>query len=276
MLAFPPAKINLGLNILRKREDGYHDLETVFMAIPLRDALEIVFDPHLPVSSPPVFTGSGLEVDGPPEQNICIRAYQLIKAEFPQLPPARIHLHKVIPMGAGLGGGSSDGAHTLMLLDRMAGLGLSPESLRGYALTLGSDCPFFLYGKPCFATGRGELMEPVDIEISGYSLVLVNPGIHVSTAAAFRGIRPSVPEKSVREIIRTPVSTWRDTLVNDFEQTIFPQFPAIGQIKQELYDRGAVYASMSGSGSSVYGIFAGREMPEFGFPPHYRVFQLTL
>lgn len=276
MLAFPPAKINLGLNILRKRQDGYHDLETVFLAIPLRDALEIVFDPGLSPSSSPVFTGSGLEVEGPASDNICVRAWRLLQADYPQLPPGRIHLHKVIPMGAGLGGGSSDGAHTLMLLDRMTGLGLSPEALRDYALMLGSDCPFFISGQPCFATGRGEAMEPVALSLSGYRLVLVNPGIHVSTAAAFHGIHPSVPEKSVREIIRTPVPAWRDTLVNDFERTIFPQFPEIGQIKQELYARGAVYASMSGSGSSVYGIFDTGDRGTLRFPSHYRVFELTL
>ena len=167
MLAFPPAKINLGLNILRKRQDGYHDLETVFLAVPLRDALEIVFDESLPKASSPLLTGSGLEVDGPTESNICVRAYRLMLSDYPQLPPARIHLHKVIPMGAGLGGGSSDGTHTLMLLDRMAGLGISPDKLSSYALTLGSDCPFFLYGKPCFAKGRGEVMEPVETDLSG-------------------------------------------------------------------------------------------------------------
>jgi 4-diphosphocytidyl-2-C-methyl-D-erythritol kinase len=276
MLAFPPAKINLGLNILRRRPDGYHDLETIFLAIPLRDALEIVFDPSLPPASSPVFTGSGLEVEGPASENICVHAYRLMQADYPQLPPARIHLHKVIPMGAGLGGGSSDGAHTLMLLNRMAGLGLSPDSLRDYALTLGSDCPFFMYGQPCFATGRGEEMEPVTLDLTGYRLVLVNPGIHVSTATAFRGILPSVPEISARDIIRTPVAAWRETLVNDFERTIFPEYPEIGQIKQKLYTQGAVYASMSGSGSSVYGIFDAGTRPGFGFPDQYRVFQFDL
>jgi 4-diphosphocytidyl-2-C-methyl-D-erythritol kinase len=276
MLAFPPAKINLGLNILRKRADGYHDLETVFLAIPLRDALEIVFDPGLSPASSPVFTGSGLDVDGPASENICVRAYHLLKADFPGLPPARIHLHKVIPMGAGLGGGSSDGAHTLILLDRMAGLGLSPDSLRQYALTLGSDCPFFINGQPCFATGRGEAMEPLALSLSGYRLVLVNPGIHVSTAAAFRGIIPAVPEISCRDIVQAPVSAWRDKLSNDFERTIFPQFPEIAQIKQELYGQGAIYASMSGSGSSVYGIFEKGPGGKGTFPAHYRVFNLSL
>jgi 4-diphosphocytidyl-2-C-methyl-D-erythritol kinase len=276
MLAFPPAKINLGLNILRKRQDGYHDLETVFLSIPLRDSLELVLDPTLPAGLSPVFTGTGLAVEGPAEQNICVRAYRMLQADFPKLPPARIHLHKVIPMGAGLGGGSSDGAHTLMLLDRLAGLGLSTDRLQNYALALGSDCPFFLYGKPCFAAGRGELMEPIQLDLAGYRLVLVNPGIHVSTAAAFRGIIPSVPATPVREIVLRPVAEWRNNLVNDFERTIFPQYPDIGKIKQELYAQGALYASMTGSGSSVYGIFAEGQAPAFSFPPQYRVFHLPL
>jgi 4-diphosphocytidyl-2-C-methyl-D-erythritol kinase len=276
MIVFPPAKINLGLNIIRKRPDGYHDLETVFYAIPLFDALEIIFDPTIPESSEPLFTSSGLEVAGNPEDNICVKAYRLLRQDFPRLPPARIHLHKHIPMGAGLGGGSSDGAAVLDLLNRMARLGISSDRLSAYALSLGSDCPFFLYGKPCFATGRGEQMQPLSLDLSGYRLVLVNPGIHVSTADAFRGVIPSTPSTSVYDIVQQPLSNWRLGLVNDFEKSIFPRYPEIGKIVDTLYDAGALYASMTGSGSSVYGIFAGGSSPDMLFPGSYRVFNLLL
>jgi 4-diphosphocytidyl-2-C-methyl-D-erythritol kinase len=276
MIVFPPAKINLGLNIVRKRTDGYHDLETIFYAIPLRDALELMIDPDLPDAPSPVFTSSGLNIDGPPEANICLRAYQLLKHDYPELPPVRMHLHKVIPMGAGLGGGSSDGASTLAAINRLAGLGITQDRLLAYALALGSDCPFFLYGKPCFATGRGEIMQPVPLNLSGYGLVLVNPGIHVSTAEAFRGILPAVPAKPVSGIVQQPIGTWKDALINDFEAAIFRLHPEIGAVKQALYAAGALYASMSGSGSTVYGIFPGGESPRLDFPAPYLVRHLGL
>jgi 4-diphosphocytidyl-2-C-methyl-D-erythritol kinase len=276
MIVFPPAKINLGLNIIRKRTDGYHDLETAFYPVPVRDALEIIVDPAISESSSPLFTSSGLSVDGPQEDNICLRAYRLLKNDFPQLPPVRIHLHKVIPMGAGLGGGSSDGAATLALLNRLAGLNIAPGQLLVYALALGSDCPFFLEAKPCFATGRGEIMQPLPLDLTGYQLVLVNPGIHVSTAAAFRGIRPEVPGKSVSQILQQPIETWKAALKNDFELGIFQLHPEIGALKETLYNAGSIYASMSGSGSSVYGIFPGKARPVLDLPSPYRVFHVDL
>jgi len=276
MIVFPPAKINLGLNIIRKRTDGYHDLETAFYPIPVRDALEIVIDRTVPESSSPLFSSSGLSVDGPQDDNICIRAYRLLKKDFPELPPVRMHLHKVIPVGAGLGGGSSDGASALQLLNRLAGLDISPGQLLVYALALGSDCPFFLEAKPCFATGRGEIMRPLPLDLSGYGLVLVNPGIHVSTAEAFRGIQPAVPAKNLSEILLHSIDTWKGALTNDFEQGIFRLYPEIGALKQALYAAGALYASMSGSGSSVYGIFPGKASPALDLPPQYRVFHVEL
>ncbi|MCU0381535.1 MAG: 4-(cytidine 5'-diphospho)-2-C-methyl-D-erythritol kinase [Chitinophagaceae bacterium] len=276
MIVFPPAKINLGLNIVRKRTDGYHDLETVFHAIPLHDGLEIITDASMPEASGPVFTASGLQVDGNPEDNICIRAYHLLKKDFPGLPPVRMHLHKQIPMGAGLGGGSSDGAATLALLNRLGDLRIPAERLMEYALALGSDCPFFLSGKPCFATGRGEILQPVPLDLKGHQLLLVNPGIHVSTAEAFRGIVPAAPLRPVHEIVRQPFESWKKELVNDFEKTIFPLHPEIGAVKEQLYNAGAYYASMTGSGSSVYGIFPGNSDPALSFPASYRVFRLLL
>lgn len=255
MIAFPPAKINLGLRVVRKRDDGFHDLQTIFLAIPLCDILELVPNTDNPSASMPLFSSSGLTVDGPPEQNICLRAYQLLKRDFPALPAVRMHLHKVIPMGAGMGGGSSDGAHTLRLLNQLAGLGLPVEQLEAYALELGSDCPFFIQGKPCYAEGRGERMVPVQIDLRGYTLVLINPGIHVSTAAAFRGIQPRQPERSLLDIVKEPVSSWKGAMINDFEETIFPLYPAIAELRNMLYDAGAAFAAMSGSGSTVFGLF---------------------
>ena len=276
MIVFPPAKINLGLNIIRKRTDGYHDLETAFYPIPFRDALEIIIDPTISRFSSPVFSSSGLRVDGPQEDNICIRAYRLLKKDFPELPPVRMHLHKVIPMGAGLGGGSSDGVAALLLLNRLAELDIPPAQLLVYSLALGSDCPFFLEAKPCFATGRGEIMQPLSLDLTGYRLVLVNPGIHVSTAEAFRGIRPAIPGKPVPDILRQPIETWKASLANDFEPGIFQLHPEIGALKLALYAAGALYASMSGSGSSVYGIFPGKASLVLDLPPQYRVFQVGL
>ena len=256
MIAFPPAKINLGLRVVRKRDDGFHDLQTIFLAIPLCDILELIPDPNATATTPG-FNSSGLVVDGPMEQNICVRAYRLLQRDFPALPAVQMHLHKVIPMGAGLGGGSSDGAHTLLLLNEVAGLGMTTEQLEAYALELGSDCPFFIQGRPCYAEGRGERMEPIQLDLRGYTLVVIHPGIHVSTADAFRGIQPAMPEQSLPDLIQGPVSEWKGRLVNDFEATIIPLYPQIGELRDMLYAAGAVYASMSGSGSAVYGLFPG-------------------
>jgi 4-diphosphocytidyl-2-C-methyl-D-erythritol kinase len=276
MILFPNAKINLGLNIIRKRPDGYHDLETFFCPVSLCDALEIIpQNPSFTSGSQIIFSSSGITIDGNPEDNICVKAWNLLKKDYPHLPGIQMHLHKVIPTGAGLGGGSADGAFTLLLLNNLFNLQLKDEQLASYALLLGSDCPFFILNKPCFAQGKGERLEHIDINLSGYEILLVHPGIHISTAKAFAGMSPGIPEKSIYGIIQQPLSTWRTELVNDFESIIFPQFPAISEIKNQLYALGALFASMTGSGSAVYGIFEKGKLPEQVFPEGYQVFRLS-
>ena len=253
MILFPNCKINLGLYILRKREDGFHDLETVFYPVPLQDALEIVqaekTDKDVSINI------TGLSIDGGPAQNICVKAYDLLKKDFPEIPPVQLHLHKAIPTGAGLGGGSADGAFTLLLLNQKFNLQLPEEALIRYALQLGSDCPFFIKNKPCFATGRGEGLQEINLDLSAYKMVLVNPGIHIATGWAFSQLTPFDRRPSLCSIVQQPVTEWKDKLVNDFETPIFSRHPEIGKIKEELYGQGAVYAAMSGSGSTVFGLF---------------------
>jgi 4-diphosphocytidyl-2-C-methyl-D-erythritol kinase len=249
MITFPNCKINLGLNILRKREDNFHDLETVFFPIPFTEVVEIVH-----TSGTFHFQTSGLSIDNN-ENNLCLKAYELLKSDFPTLPAITMHLHKAIPMGAGLGGGSADAAFTLKLLIDKFNLSVTEEQLNGYALQLGSDCPFFLINKPCFAEGRGEKLTPINIVLKGYKLLLIKPGIHINTAWAFSKINPHSPSKHVKDIISQPIDTWKDELLNDFELPVFAEYPQVKQIKEDLYNAGAVYASMSGSGSTVYGLF---------------------
>ncbi len=252
MIVFPNCKINLGLKITRKRADGYHDLETVFFPLPLTDVLEVIEDQK---GNDITFTQSGLDINGPADANLCIKAYRLLKKHFPDLPPTLMHLHKAIPMGAGLGGGSSDGAYALRLLNDKYNLGADIEQLLELALQLGSDCPFFILNKPCIATGRGEIMEPIPLDLSAYRFALVHPGIHISTAEAFSGITPAPNKMPLKEIIQLPIEDWKHHLVNDFEQSVFIKHPELEEIKQSLYNAGAIYASMSGSGSSFYGVF---------------------
>jgi 4-diphosphocytidyl-2-C-methyl-D-erythritol kinase len=253
LIIFPNCKVNLGLNILNKRPDGYHNLQTVFYPVRLQDALEIITEPEPAKTA--AFTVSGIALDIKAEDNICAKAYALLKKDFPQLPAIRLHLHKVIPSGAGLGGGSADGAAALLLLNKKYGLGLSGRQLMDYALQLGSDCPFFVVNKPCFATGRGEVLAEIDLDLSAYKIVIVNPGIYVSTAAAFAGLQVNTEVPDMAAVISGPVEAWKDNLTNDFEAGIFAQYPEIRAIKEQLYSQGAVYASMSGTGSTVYGIF---------------------
>lgn len=248
MVAFPVAKINLGLNILRKRSDEYHDIDTCFYPLPNCDILEILPGPET------TFTTSGLPVPGKAEDNLCLKAWRLLHKTH-HIPTVQIHLHKVIPMGAGLGGGSSDAATALIMLNKLFNLNLPASLLSDYALQLGSDCPFFLHSKPLLASGRGEILEPANISLKGYHLVLICPQVHVSTAEAYAGITPSVPDRSVRSVLDMPIIHWRDQLHNDFETTVFKKYPELAQIKQSLYAAGAVYASMSGSGSAMFGIF---------------------
>jgi 4-diphosphocytidyl-2-C-methyl-D-erythritol kinase len=276
VIVFPNCKINLGLHILRKRSDGYHDLETVFYPIPLTDVLEITeHKQHVKTSRIP-FTISGFSVPGSKAFNICARAYRLLKKDFPKLSFIQMHLHKNIPLGAGLGGGSADAAFTLKTLNELFNLGISVDQLIKYADELGSDCPFFIINKPCFATGKGELLEEISIDLSAYQFVIVNPGIQIHTGDTFLKLKPpSIPEKPLKEIIAMPVKKWKAELQNDFEKFVFKEHREIVDIKDNLYRAGAVYASMSGSGSTVYGIFNKDQTPQLSFPDHYFVKQLS-
>ena len=252
MITYPNAKINLGLNIVEKRPDGYHNLETVFYPINLQDALEVNLLEGEEEFSLKV---SGVPIEGEPENNLVVKAYRLLKKDYPEMPAIDIHMYKHIPTGAGLGGGSADAAFMIKLLNDKFKLNLSIEKMEEYAAILGADCAFFIQNKPVFATGIGNIFEPIQLSLKGYYLVLVKPDIFVSTKDAFANIIPMKPNHSLKEIIRMPVETWRATMKNDFEDSVFKKFPEIAAIKDKLYDMGAIYASMSGSGSSVFGIF---------------------
>lgn len=249
MVIFPNCKINLGLNILQKREDGYHDIETVFFPLPFTDALEIITSQNVTQ-----FKNTGISA-GENENNLCLKAYGLLKKDYPQLPEIDMHLHKVIPIGSGLGGGSADAAFTLLLLNKKYKLNIPESNLYGYALQLGSDCPFFLLNKPCMASGRGEMMEEINLSLLVYKILLINPGIHVNTKEIFQQISPAFPSKKIKEIIQQPVDTWKEELTNDFEKVVFTLYPEIEKIKESLYQHKAIYASMTGTGSTVFGIF---------------------
>ncbi|CAN5145511.1 4-(cytidine 5'-diphospho)-2-C-methyl-D-erythritol kinase [soil metagenome] len=260
MINFPNCKINLGLSILEKREDNFHNIETVFFPVPFSDVVEIISADKFS------FSCSGIET-GRSQDNLCIKAYQLLKKDFPALPEVKMHLHKAIPVGAGLGGGSADAAFTLRLLNEKYALKISNETLMQYALKLGSDCPFFILNQPAFATGRGEQLKKIEIKLSGYFLLLVNPGIHINTGWAFSQVTPSAKINSLSSVISKPIDSWKFELVNDFEVPVFEKYPEIRSIKEKLYADGAVYASMSGTGSTVYGIF--KQQPVINFPTQY-------
>lgn len=253
MITFPNAKINLGLNIVEKRPDGYNNLETIFYPINLQDALEVTRRENNDKEYTLHISGSPLE--GEPEDNLVVKAYKLLKKDYPGLLPVDIHMYKHIPAGAGLGGGSSDAACMIKLLNDKFSLGLSTERMEEYAVKLGADCAFFIRNKPVFATGIGNLFEPVELSLKGYHIILIKPDIFVSTRDAFAEIKPVRPAVSLKEIVKQPMETWKNSMKNDFEDSVFKKFPEIAAIKDELYDLGAVYAAMSGSGSSVYGIF---------------------
>ena len=294
MIVSPGAKINLGLYITGKREDGFHNLLTLFYPIPFSDSLEIIEVPGSDSGSdltkvlqkwgdkmaPPVarparsagpispglpvqYSASGIPVNGPLADNLCVKAYQLLQADFPELPAIHMHLHKSVPMGAGLGGGSADGASTLKVLDQLANLQLSEEALLVYAEKLGSDCPFFIKKGAQLATGKGEKLSPVSHSLSGYTLVLVCPPIHVPSAKAFSQVRPQAGPSAatILQLIQSGPENWKQELKNQFEESVFSQFPVIQQIKAHLYELGATYASMTGSGSSVFGIFKTGHQP---------------
>ncbi|HTN09013.1 4-(cytidine 5'-diphospho)-2-C-methyl-D-erythritol kinase [Agriterribacter sp.] len=273
MVLFPNCKINIGLNITSKRADGYHNIATIFYPINWHDAIELIPRSAVTLSSLPVapvqFSYSGLPVPGNTSDNICLKAYHLLKKDFPELPPVFLHLHKSIPTGAGLGGGSANGAFTLLLFNKKFNLNLSPEQLTGYALKLGSDCPFFIINTPCYATGRGEQTEPLPLDLSAYSFLIVHPGIHIQTAWAFSKLTPVQPSKPIKSIVQQPIETWSNELLNDFEPPVFREYPQIAEVKKILYANGALYASLSGSGSSVYGIFSKNKAPELKWDKNY-------
>jgi len=261
MIVFPNAKINLGLRILRKRPDGFHDLESAFLPVGLTDMLELVAaSGKNPVKSHRL-TVTGIPLQST-EDNLCIRALRLLR-ERHLIPDVNLHLHKRIPAGAGLGGGSSDAAFTLRALNEMFGLSLDVPELMEYASMIGSDCPFFIINQPSLATGRGEQLEPLTLDLSGYTIILVLPGINIDTSMAYRMIMPGEEGQAVREVLRLVPEEWNGRLVNHFEVPVFEKYPEIGSLKQALYDSGAVYASMTGSGSAVFGLF--RDSP--GLPP---------
>lgn len=274
MITYPNCKINLGLYILEKRPDKYHNLETVFYPIPLSDILEIIENKD-PENSPsfPLST-SGLKIQGTTSSNLCVKAYKLLKKDFPKMPWVRVHIHKIIPIGAGLGGGSSNGAFALKMYNQLFNLQLTDEKLMEYAAVLGSDCPFFIMNQPCHAVGRGEVLQKIELNLSAYKFVVVNPGIYVNTGDAFRDIVPGYPEKPLLETIQLPPEEWKTQLVNDFEKTLFIKHPEIAAVKDRLYEAGAVYASMSGSGSTVYGLFHKSSTIQLSFPEHYFVKEL--
>ena len=258
MLTFPCAKINLGLNITSKREDGYHNLETIFYPVPLTDALEVkLMHDDFPSDEPCDLKITGNAVDCDEKNNLVVKAYTLLAQDF-KLPRVHTHLVKRIPMQAGLGGGSADGAFMIRLLDERFRLNMGIAEMERYASRLGSDCAFFITTEPSFATGRGEVLEPVNIaeqNLQGYYIAIVKPAIAVSTREAFKQIICRQPEHCCRDIVRQPVETWKTVLTNDFEEPAFKQHPELADIKQRLYDLGAVYAQMSGSGSAFFGLF---------------------
>jgi 4-diphosphocytidyl-2-C-methyl-D-erythritol kinase len=268
MIFFPNCKINLGLRILRKRADGYHDLETLFYPLPVYDILEIVPSEELR------FTATGIAIPGDPEANLCLRAFHLLKKDFPTLSPVQIYLHKHIPIGAGLGGGSSDGAHMLLLLNAHFRLQLNTDQLIAYASQLGSDCPFFILNTPSLGGGRGEKLKEIELDLSKYAFVIVHPGIHISTSAAFEQCQPREGGKCPGTIIQQPIPTWPGELVNDFEAPLFAQYPVLKSIKEELYNKGALYASLTGSGSSLFGIFEKGKLPELQLDPAIQILHL--
>lgn len=265
MINFPNAKINLGLNIVAKRSDGYHDIETCMVPIPLFDALEMI------PAKKTVFESSGLEIPGEEKDNLVLKALKLIRKDFPDVGDVHIHLHKNIPMGAGLGGGSADAGFALLLMNKLFDLHLESWFLEDYAAQIGSDCAFFIENTPKIATGRGEVLAPAQMNLKGDFIVLVKPPIHIGTKEAYAGVKPRRPENSISDIL-SDKAMWKGSLHNDFEDSIFPKYPELATIKQRMYDSGAYYAAMSGSGSTVFGLFS-QAPPEMKWPDGYFVFE---
>lgn len=251
MILYPNAKINIGLNVVERRPDGYHNIETVFYPIGLHDVLSV--EPSV-MCSDYSFSAGGISVDGNPEDNLVVKAYRLLQHEY-GVPPVDISLEKRIPFGAGFGGGSSDAAFMLKALNELFALKLSPRKLEQLAVSLGADCPVFVRNKPVFASGIGNVFSPIKLSLKGYFLLLVKPDIHVSTPEAYSRVVPRKSERSLVDLLSLPVQEWRGVVKNDFEKSVFALYPEIAEIKAGLYSAGALYASMSGSGSAVYGIF---------------------
>lgn len=259
MVTYPNAKINLGLNITEKRSDGYHNIESLFFPIPLSDKLEIKTSDRFK------FTSTGIAIDGSPQNNLVVKAYELMKKPY-DLPPVAIHLHKVIPFGGGLGGGSSDASFCITTLNTLFELNLDTNTMISHAEKIGADCPFFINNKPSLATGIGNILRTVDINLKGYILILIKPNFGVPTPLAYSKVVPQKPQISIAEIIKMPISGWRNTLKNDFEKSVFKAYGDIKNIKSKLYSGGAIYASMSGSGSTVFGLFVEKINLEDQFP----------
>ena len=263
MLTFPNAKINIGLNITEKRSDGFHNIESVFYPVEWCDALEIIPNKN-PDATNVVFQSSGLAIPGNENSNLCLKAWNLLQDRI-NIPPM-IHLHKVIPMGAGLGGGSADGAFTLKMLNEVYELKLSNDELKDFARKLGSDCAFFIENRPVFCFNKGDEFEDFKLDLKGKFVVLVNPDIHISTAEAYSGVSPKKPHIALKTALSQPISEWKKIVKNDFEEKLLLKYPTIAEVKETLYQSGAVYASMTGSGSTVYGIFEQESDLKSSFP----------
>jgi 4-diphosphocytidyl-2-C-methyl-D-erythritol kinase len=263
LVTFPNAKINIGLNLIEKRSDGFHNIESCFYPIGWTDVLEISKAEQLS------FKSTGLSIPGNGENNLCLKAFNLLKADFPNIENIAIRLHKVVPIGAGMGGGSADGAFALKMINDVAKLNLDTETLQNYARKMGSDCAFFIENKPKFCFEKGDVFEGLQIDLKGYFIVLVNPNIHISTAEAYAGVKPKLPNYNLKEALKTPIENWKNCIFNGFEESIFLHYPILNEIKTQLYQYGAIYSSMTGSGSTMYGIFE-NEIMEF---PKFDTFQ---
>lgn len=255
MIAFPNAKINVGLQVVSLRPDGFRNLNSCFYPVNWCDALEII------PAAETRFTSSGIPIPGEVKDNLCLKAYELLRQDF-DLEPVHIHLHKNIPIGAGMGGGSSDAAFTLKILNDLFELNLKSSQLEEYARKLGSDCAFFIQNKPVYAVEKGDIFESISLDLTGYTCAIVYPSLHITTAEAYRNVVPKTPSHNLPDLLQSPIATWRDKVQNDFEQALFPKYPELAKIKESMYQAGALYASMTGSGSAVYGIFPEELNPE--------------
>lgn len=264
MVGFPNIKINIGLNIVAKRADGFHNIESIFYPIQIFDVIEVLESDELS------FNASGIEIPGEPSNNLCLKAYKLLEKDF-DIPKVQINLHKVIPIGAGLGGGSADAAFTLKLLNSKFDLKINNAKLIDYARCLGSDCAFFIENTPKYCFGKGDEFEPVALDLSAYRLVIVYPNLHISTPEAYSGVVPKPSNMALKELVKMPIGEWKGNIKNDFEDSLFIKYPVLESIKQALYEKGALYASMSGSGSTIYGIFPQDDCPKSFALADYKV-----